>query len=67
MSTDQLSVRVNDLRDTLPSERLLPEPTLDVVEDTRVRRVGLVKDAPKRQVRLTQPVTEVLCEDPTAV
>ena len=58
---------VDDLRDALARERLLPEPALDVVEDARVRRVRLVEDVLERQVRLPQPVTEVLREDPPAI
>ena len=35
----QLSMTMDDLRDTLASESLLPEPALDVVEDASVGRV----------------------------
>ena len=58
---------VDDLCDALARERLFPEPALDVIENARVRRVRLVEDVLERQVRLAQPVTEVLCEDPSTV
>ena len=63
----QLGVAVDDLRDALAREGLLPEAALDVVEHARVRRVRLVEDVLEREVRLPQPVTEVLREDPPAV
>ena len=58
---------VYDLLDALGRERLLPEAALDIVEHARVRRVRLVEDVLEREVRLPQPVTEVLREDPPAV
>ena len=58
---------VDDLRDALAREGLLPEAALDVVEHARVRRVRLVEDVLEREVRLPEPVTEVLREDPPAV
>ena len=63
----QLGVAVDDLRDALAREGLLPEAALDVVEHARVRRVRLVEDVLEREVRLPEPVTEVLREDPPAV
>lgn len=58
---------MNDFGDTLAGKSLFPEATLDVIEHARVGRVGLVKDALQREVRLAEPITEVLCEDPSAV
>ena len=58
---------VNDLRDTLPRERLLPESDFDVVEDARMSRVRLVKDVLEREVGLPEPVAEVLSENPSTV
>lgn len=60
-------MRMNNLRDTLPRERLLPEPPLDIIEDLRVRRVRLVEQVPEREVCGPEAVAEVLCEDPAAV
>ena len=39
VDTHQVRMSVDDLRDTLARERLLPETDLDVVENLRVRRV----------------------------
>ena len=58
---------VDDLRDALAREGLLPEAALDVVEHARVRRVRLVEDVLEREVRLPEPVTEVLRKYPPAV
>ena len=58
---------MDDLGDALAREGLLPEPALDVVEHARMCRVGLVEDVLEREVRLPQPVTEVLGKDPSTV
>ena len=58
---------MDNLRDTFTRESFLPESTLDVVEDARVRRVGLVQNIFQTQVRRPKTVTEVLSKDPTAV
>ena len=60
-------MRMDNLLNALPRERLLPEAALDVVEHARVRRVRLVQNVPQREVRLSEAVTEVLGEDPTTV
>lgn len=60
-------MRMDDLCDALAGEGLLPEPALDIVQDARVRRVGLVKDVLQRKIRLSQTVTKVLCEDPSTI
>ena len=60
-------MRVYDLLDALARERLLPEAALDVVEHARVGRVRLVEDVLEREVRLPEPVAEVLSENPAAV
>lgn len=58
---------MDDLRDALTREGLFPKPALDIVQDARVRRVRLVQDVLQGEICLTQPVTEVLCEDPSTV
>ena len=58
---------VDDFGDALARKGLLPEPALDVVEYARMRRVGLVEDVLEREVRLPQPVTEVLGKDPSTI
>ena len=58
---------VDDLLDALARERLLPESALNVIEHTRVCRVGLVEDVLEREVRGAEAVAEVLGEDPAAV
>ena len=63
----QLGVAVDDLRDALAREGLLPESALDVVEHARMCRVGLVEDVLESEIGLAQSVTEVLGEDPSAV
>lgn len=58
---------MDDLRDTLTREGLLPEPPLDVVEHLRMRRVRLVEQVLQREVRRAEAVAKVLGEDPAAV
>ena len=58
---------MNNLRDTLSRKSLLPEPSLDIVEDLSMRRVGLVQQVLKRKVRRPKTVTEVLREDPATI
>jgi hypothetical protein len=60
-------VRQDGLRDTLPSEGLLPEPLFDVIENFTVKRVGIIQDIFECQVCGTEAVTEVLGEDPTGI
>ena len=62
-STNQLCVSVNDLLDALVHERLLPEATLDVVQDTRVGGVRFIQEILECKVCLTKPAIEVLRED----
>ena len=62
-STDQLSMGVYDLLDALVHERLLPEATLDVVQDTRVGGVRFIQEILECKVCLTKPAIEVLRED----
>jgi hypothetical protein len=40
--THQFGVRMDDLRDALTGERLLPEPPLDIVQHLSVRWVVLI-------------------------
>ena len=58
---------VDDFGDALAREGLLPEPALDIVEHARMCRVGLVEDVLEGEVRLPQPITEVLGKDPSTV
>ena len=58
---------MDDLGDALAREGLLPEPALDVVEHARMCRIGLVEDVLEREVRLPQPITEVLRKDPSTI
>lgn len=67
LSTYQVGMCVNNLSDTLSSERLLPEPPLDIVENFSVCGVVLVQDVFQAQVRLTKSVTEMLREYPSAI
>lgn len=58
---------VNCFRNTLASERLLPESTLYVIQDFSMGRVRLVKSVLKGEVGRSKPVTEMLSKDPSAV
>jgi hypothetical protein len=58
---------LNHVLDTLSSERFLSEPPLDVVQDIGVNGVILVKNVFELEVRSTETVAEVLCEDPAAI
>lgn len=58
---------MHSLGDTLPRKRLLPEPSLDIVQNLSVRRVRLVEDVLEAEVGWAEPVAEVLGEDPAAV
>jgi len=58
---------VDNLSNTLASEGLLSEPSLDIVKDFSVRWVVLVQYILELKVGWTESVTEVLGEDPAAV
>lgn len=60
-------MRMHSLRNTLPRKRLLPEPSLDIIQDLSMRRVRLVEDVLKTEVGGPETVTEVLGKDPAAV
>lgn len=60
-------MRVNDLRDTLASESLLPESSLDIVQHFSVGRIGFIQQVLELKVRVAKSVTEVLGEDPSTV
>jgi len=58
---------VDHLSNTLASEGLLSEPSLDIVKDFSVRWVVLVQHILELKVGWTESVAEVLGEDPAAV
>ena len=60
-------MRMKHLRNALSRERLLPKPSLDVIEHLSMRRIGLVQNIFQTQVRRPKTVTEVLSKDPTAI
>lgn len=58
---------MDHLRNALSRKRLLPEPSLDVVQHLSVRWVGLIQDILEREIRRTKAVAEMLGEDPAAI
>ena len=48
--TYQFWVSLKDLLDIFPGESLLPEPSLDVVQDLRVIGIRFVQQVPERQI-----------------
>jgi hypothetical protein len=58
---------VNDLRNTLASEGLFSETTLDIIQDLSMRWIRFVEEVPEVEVCRAQPVTEMLGKDPAAV
>ncbi len=65
--TYQIGMRVKHLRDTLTSKSLLPEPSLDIIEDLGMRWIRLVQDILQPEICRTEAVAEMLSEDPPAV
>jgi hypothetical protein len=66
-ATNQLGVRMDDVRDALARERLLPESPFDIIQHLGVRRIVLVQHIPELEVRRAEAVTEMLRKDPPAV
>jgi hypothetical protein len=65
--TNQFGVRMDDLRDALARERLLPESPFDIIQHLSVRRVVLVQHIPELEVCRAEAITEMLRKDPPAV
>jgi hypothetical protein len=64
---DELGMGLDDILDRVARERLVSESSLDVVEDLRVDRVGLVEDRLEGNVARSESVAEVLGKDPSDV
>jgi hypothetical protein len=58
---------MDDLSDTLPRESLLPETSLDIIENFSMRGVRFVQNILQVEIRGTQAITEVLSENPTTI
>lgn len=56
-----------DLSDAFPSERLLPETSLDIVKNLRMSRVRLIEDIFEMKVCRPKAVAKVLCKYPATV
>lgn len=58
---------MDNLSDALTRESFLSETSLNIIQYFSVRGVGVIQDVPEVEVCRTQPITEVLSENPTAI